>query len=67
MVESLTTEEQDIPQTSPEDDAALAEWHQKRFMEANKPKRTNADILREIANDPKRKSYFNPDGTRKRS
>lgn len=57
--------EEDIPQTSPEDDAVLAEWHQKRFLEANRPKRTNAQILHDIVNDPnhKRAIHLHDDGT----
>jgi hypothetical protein len=50
-------------QTTPERDAALAEWHQQRFLEANKPKRTNADLLRDLMNDPNRKSVIHRDGT----
>jgi hypothetical protein len=50
-------------QTSPEDDLALAEWHQQRFLEANKPKRTNAQILRDLMDDPNREPTIFRDGT----
>lgn len=50
-------------QTSPSDDLALAEWHQERFAEANKPKRSNAGILRDLMDDPNRKPTIFRDGT----
>lgn len=57
----MTTNESE--QTSPEKDLKLAEWHQQRFLEANKPKRTNAQILRDLMDDPNRKPTIFRDGT----
>lgn len=57
----MTTDEPE--QTSPEKDRDLAEWHQQRFLEANKPKKTNAQILRELMDDPNREPTIFRGGT----
>ena len=58
---TVTTDEPE--QTNPEKDLELAQWHQERFAEANKPKRTNAQILRDLMDDPNREPTIFRDGT----
>lgn len=60
---SATVMTDEPEQTTPQKDLELAEWHQKRFTEANKPKRTNSEILRDLMNDPERKPTIFRDGT----